>query len=67
MSPRGRDDGVGGLPSGSPPDWVARHIPALGWLRRYNRADASGDLMAGTTVAIMLVPQAMAYTTTQTP
>ncbi len=67
MSPRGRDDGVGGLPSGSPPGWFARHIPALGWLRRYNRADASGDLMAGTTVAIMLVPQAMAYTTTQTP
>lgn len=36
-------------------------IPALGWLRRYSRDDATGDLTAGIIVAIMLVPQAMAY------
>ena len=36
-------------------------IPALEWLRNYNREDLKGDLTAGLIVAIMLVPQGMAY------
>ncbi len=35
--------------------------PALTWLRHYQRADLVGDLTAGVIVAIMLVPQGMAY------
>ena len=31
------------------------------WLRRYRRADLPADLVAGLTVAVMLVPQGMAY------
>ncbi|MDF1522557.1 MAG: sulfate permease [Trueperaceae bacterium] len=31
------------------------------WLRRYDRRDLAPDLMAGLTVAVMLVPQGMAY------
>lgn len=38
-----------------------RWIPALGWLSAYKREDLRGDAMAGLTVAIMLIPQGMAY------
>lgn len=40
---------------------LAHYLPALGWLRHYHRADLVGDLLAGLIVAIMLVPQGMAY------
>jgi SulP family sulfate permease len=36
-------------------------LPAVGWLRRYKRRDLFGDLSAGLIVAIMLIPQGMAY------
>ncbi|UCG64870.1 MAG: solute carrier family 26 protein [Deltaproteobacteria bacterium] len=36
-------------------------IPALEWLRTYKRDNLRGDLSAGLIVAIMLVPQSMAY------
>src|SRR5512134_2230334 len=36
-------------------------IPALKWLRNYQREDLKGDLSAGIIVAVMLVPQGMAY------
>lgn len=36
-------------------------IPALGWLKTYDRETALADLTAGTITAILLVPQAMAY------
>jgi SulP family sulfate permease len=36
-------------------------VPSLIWLRRYQRADLPGDVLAGLIVAIMLVPQGMAY------
>jgi len=36
-------------------------LPILGWLPRYRRKDLAGDLTAGLTVAVMLVPQGMAY------
>ncbi|ADU29586.1 SulP family inorganic anion transporter [Evansella cellulosilytica] len=36
-------------------------IPALEWITNYKRADLTGDLSAGFIVAIMLIPQGMAY------
>lgn len=36
-------------------------LPIVGFLRRYDRPTLRSDLMAGLTVAVMLVPQAMAY------
>ena len=40
---------------------IEKIIPAFGWLPTYKRSDMTGDLSAGLIVAIMLVPQAMAY------
>lgn len=40
---------------------IGRLLPILSWLPRYRREDLVGDLLAGLIVAIMLVPQAMAY------
>lgn len=42
-------------------DRLGRLMPALGWLPRYRRADLVGDLTAGLTTAVLLIPQAMAY------
>ncbi len=36
-------------------------IPILEWLPSYKRAQFSGDLLAGIIVAIVLIPQSMAY------
>lgn len=36
-------------------------IPILDWLPHYTRSDFRGDLQAGLTVGVMLVPQGMAY------
>jgi len=36
-------------------------LPFLQWMRTYNRDQLVGDLIAGVIVAIMLVPQGMAY------
>ncbi len=40
---------------------LARWLPAASWLPSYRRGDLPSDLVAGLVVAIMLVPQAMAY------
>jgi SulP family sulfate permease len=40
---------------------LKQYLPILGWLGNYRREDLSGDLIAGLIVAIMLVPQGMAY------
>lgn len=45
----------------SPPGWLARRVPLLDWGRRYSPALFRSDLVAGLTVAVMLIPQAMAY------
>ncbi len=39
----------------------AQYLPILEWLPRYQKAHLSGDFNAGLTVAVMLVPQGMAY------
>jgi sulfate permease, SulP family len=38
-----------------------RLLPFLAWLRGYRTADFRGDLVAGLTVAVVLIPQSMAY------
>jgi MFS superfamily sulfate permease-like transporter len=42
-------------------DRLRRLVPILAWLPRYRRGDLTGDLTAGLTTAVMLIPQAMAY------
>ncbi|GAB5551595.1 MAG: sulfate permease [Saprospiraceae bacterium] len=36
-------------------------MPILEWLPRYQRKNLKGDLLAGLTVGVMLIPQGMAY------
>jgi sulfate permease, SulP family len=40
---------------------LRNHIPLLQSLRGYNKTSFRGDLTAGLTVAVMLIPQGMAY------
>jgi SulP family sulfate permease len=40
---------------------LAKYIPALHWMRTYNSKLLKGDLNAGITVGVMLIPQGMAY------
>ena len=40
---------------------LSRYIPILAWGRQYQRSDLTADLLAGAVVAIMLVPQGVAY------
>lgn len=40
---------------------IAKYIPFLDWIKTYSGDDAKGDLNAGITVGIMLIPQGMAY------
>ncbi len=36
-------------------------IPILDWLPNYNKKWLKGDISAGLTVGVMLIPQGMAY------
>ncbi len=47
-------------PARTPFSWQ-RYVPVFTWLPTYRRADLLSDLIAGLVVAIMLVPQSMAY------
>ncbi len=40
---------------------LKRHFPILDWLPKYKKVYLTGDLSAGLTVGIMLIPQGMAY------
>ena len=53
-TPAARGGGASGL---------ARFVPILAWGRRYPREKLRGDVTAGLTVAVMLIPQGMAYAT----
>ena len=43
------------------PRRVARLIPLLGWIRSYDRRWLRGDLIAGVTVAALIVPKNLGY------
>jgi MFS superfamily sulfate permease-like transporter len=40
---------------------IEKYFPFLSWLRHYDKKNVSSDLSAGFTVAVMLIPQSMAY------
>lgn len=40
---------------------IQRYFTILQWLPAYKKADLNGDLFAGLTVGVMLIPQGMAY------
>jgi SulP family sulfate permease len=40
---------------------IKNYLPILQWLPKYERSQLKGDLSAGLTVGIMLIPQGMAY------
>ncbi|MFW5709127.1 MAG: SulP family inorganic anion transporter [Chloroflexota bacterium] len=40
---------------------ITQYLPFLDWLLHYRRENLSGDIVAGVIVAVMLVPQSMAY------
>lgn len=41
--------------------WIKKAVPAVGWIKNYKKDNLKGDLSAGLTVGVMLVPQGMAY------
>jgi sulfate permease, SulP family len=53
--------GERGTGRGRPDSFWARRFPLFGWLRRAEPGSHRADLLAGLTVAAMLVPQSMAY------
>ncbi len=40
---------------------IKNYLPVLNWINKYNSLDFKGDLVAGITVGVMLIPQGMAY------
>jgi len=40
---------------------MKHYFPFLDWMSNYKRADLAGDVSAGITVGVMLIPQGMAY------
>ncbi|TXB62630.1 SulP family inorganic anion transporter [Phaeodactylibacter luteus] len=40
---------------------IKNYLPVLEWLPNYKRSNLQGDLSAGLTVGVMLIPQGMAY------
>lgn len=40
---------------------IKQFIPALSWLPNYKKKNLKGDISAGLTVGVMLIPQGMAY------
>lgn len=42
-------------------DWLQSIFKISGWISTYSKHDFSGDLKAGATTGIMLIPQGMAY------
>ncbi|KAH8983554.1 sulfate permease [Lactarius hatsudake] len=53
-----------------PKDFVVQYLrrlfPILGWITRYNVGWLTGDIIAGLTVGMVLVPQSMSYATIAT-
>lgn len=38
-----------------------KRLPVLGWVPKYDKVAAVGDILAGVTVGLMVIPQALAY------
>lgn len=47
--------------TGSISKLIYRYIPIMTWITRYNRSWLIGDTLAGFTLAIMVIPQSLAY------
>ena len=43
------------------PAGLARFLPILGWIRNYDRSWLRGDIIAGLTVAALVIPKALGY------
>eukprot|EP01136_Pigoraptor_vietnamica_P019762 Opistho-1_new@67762 len=41
--------------------FIKARVPIVNWLPHYTREDAFGDLMAGTTVALLVIPESLAF------
>jgi sulfate permease, SulP family len=55
-------DGLGVPGQGASSGWLGpRLVPILGWLRSYDRRWLRGDLIAGLTVAALIVPKNLGY------
>src|SRR3954453_8983213 len=50
-----------GIPMANSQRLVARHVPILGVLRTYDRRWLRGDVIAGVTVAALIVPKNLGY------
>ncbi|KAI0253952.1 sulfate permease [Lactifluus subvellereus] len=53
-------------PKGFATNYLFRLFPILGWITRYNVGWLTGDIIAGLTVGMVLVPQSMSYATIAT-
>lgn len=42
-------------------EFFHRHVPITAWLSQYNSEKAVGDLIAGTTIGLTMIPQSIAY------
>lgn len=40
---------------------IYKRLPILNWLPQYDSSSAIGDLLAGITVGLTVIPQALAY------
>ena len=49
------------LPKANVSNTWQRYLPCLDWLFHYHKCDWPGDAIAGVIVAVMLIPQGMAY------
>ncbi|HEU0027550.1 MAG TPA: SulP family inorganic anion transporter [Ktedonobacterales bacterium] len=58
-NPAPRDKG--GAQTGRPTWPIERAVPGVAWIRAYRRADLRHDLIAGLTLAAVILPIAMAY------
>ena len=50
-----------GVVPGDPPRLLVRRVPILGWMRSYDPSWLRGDLIAGVTVAALIVPKNLGY------